>query len=193
MADDQHRDGKVDESLPVFPALPPGRSCINTLHRHLPSEPVGNASNDGNSSPGNPTGRRHHHHFQTASVTESSSPADQPDHHDHHDHADHGHGHQHHDHVPQASSAPPQPTTAPPEMLKRPPIDPIIAVNIAFRITGLDINCETYKYILCRTGHHLCGHPILPIKPRGNDWRQFRDDMAALYGWGSVLTASWVR
>ena len=74
----------------------------------------------------------------------------------------------------------------------RPSINRGIAVNIAFRIAALDIDCEGYMYMLTMTGDHECGHPILPVKARGCEWRAFRDDMLMRFGWGSVLSATWV-
>lgn len=74
----------------------------------------------------------------------------------------------------------------------RPAINRGIAVNIAFRIAALDVNCEGYMYMLSQTGDRECGHPILPIKASGCEWRAFRDDMLMRFGWGSVLSATWV-
>ncbi len=74
----------------------------------------------------------------------------------------------------------------------RPCINRGIAVTIANRIAAIEVDCESYMYMLTRTGNHPCGHPILPAKPHGPEWRLFRDDMRKRFGWGSVMSALWV-
>lgn len=107
-----------------------------------------------------------------------------------------GHHHHHHDDDEEEEEAEiaafSQAQAAPTHISKRPAINRGIAVNIAFRIAALDIDCEGYMYMLTQTGDHECGHPILPVKARGCEWRAFRDDMLTRFGWGSVLSATWV-
>ena len=109
----------------------------------------------------------------------------------------HRHHHHHHDYEEEEEedaeiAACSQAKAAPNHFPNRPAINRGIAVNIAFRIAALDIDCEGYMYMLTQTGDHECGHPILPVKARGCEWRAFRDDMLTRFGWGSVLSATWV-
>lgn len=110
-------------------------------------------------------------------------------------HHHHSHHHHHDSEDEEDDTEIPGPTqfnAAPKHVHNRPAINRGIAVNIAFRIAALDIDCEGYMYMLTQTGDHECGHPILPVKARGCEWRAFRDDMLVRFGWGSVLSATWV-
>ena len=171
----------ADETSNTYPF------CNNPLHRHCPSsvglETSDNAINHGPTQP-HPVAGPHHHH-----------------HHVHHHHLLHklhipvgfvpqDHGEE--DKEDAEIIQPHQAQITEGYVQKRPAINRGIAVNIAFRIAALDLDCEGYMYILTRTGNHSCGHPIIPTKARGSEWREFRDDMAVRFGWGSVLAAAWV-
>lgn len=109
-------------------------------------------------------------------------------HHHHHHHHHHNHDYEEEEEEDAEIAACSHAKAAP----NRPAINRGIAVNIAFRIAALDVDCEGYMYMLTQTGDRECGHPILPVKARGCEWRAFRDDMLTRFGWGSVLSATWV-
>lgn len=188
MSADEHSGAHSHHRPLIPPTLSPGRSRENTLHRYRPSEPLEppeNAIKPGPTKPPHAAAPFHHHHHHRLHVRIPITNVPQEDH----------HHHNHDDNDDDEDTETPDPTQAmfgPHQVQNRPAINRGIAVNIAFRIAALDIDCEGYMYMLARTGNHDCGHPILPVKARGSEWRAFRDDMLMRFGWGSVLSASWV-
>ena len=162
-------------------ATTPPRLSDNAI-KHDPTELVRDA------------GLVHHRHHEPQlyahRVLTPNVPGQSHHHHDHHDHHDYEDEEDEEDDAETAAYSHAKAMSY--SVHNRPAINRAIAVNIAFRIVALDVDCEGYMYILTQIGDHECGHPILPVKARGCEWRAFRDDMLTRFGWGSVLAATWV-